>query len=87
MNNTFYSINSLRTMELIDINSGCKLGYIKDFKIDIGQCKVLSLILPSQKMSWFGKINDIEVPWNRVRKIGVDVILVDGADILEANIE
>ena len=74
---TYHSINNLRTMELIDINSGAKLGYMRDFKIDIANSRILSIIVPSQKMSWFGKNNDIEIPWNKVKKIGIDVILVD----------
>ncbi|WP_027623335.1 YlmC/YmxH family sporulation protein [Clostridium lundense] len=76
----YFSINNLKTMEIIDINSGVKLGYIKDLKIDTDECKVLSIILPSQKMSWFGKDNDIEIPWEKVKKIGLDVILVDGSE-------
>lgn len=78
----YFSINNLRTMEIIDINSGVKLGYIKDLKIDAAAYKVLAIILPSQKMAWFGKINDIEIPWEKIKKIGLDVILVDGSDYI-----
>jgi sporulation protein YlmC with PRC-barrel domain len=38
-------------------------------------------LLPTQKSSWFNKNNSIEIPWEKVKKIGVDVILVDGSDI------
>ncbi|PRR78590.1 PRC-barrel domain protein [Clostridium liquoris] len=79
---SYYSINNLRAMEIIDINSGVKLGYIKDLKIDTLDCKVLAIILPSQKMSWFGKNTDIEIPWDKVKKIGLDVILVDGSEFI-----
>ncbi|WP_315118064.1 YlmC/YmxH family sporulation protein [uncultured Clostridium sp.] len=77
---TYHSINNIRTMEIIDINSGTKLGYMKDFKIDVMNSKVISIIIPSQKISWFGKSNDIEIPWEKIKKIGVDVILVDGEE-------
>ncbi|GAA0722222.1 YlmC/YmxH family sporulation protein [Clostridium malenominatum] len=77
---TYHSINNLRTMEIIDINSGTKLGYMRDFKIDIENSKVVSIIIPSQKISWFGKNTDIEIPWDKIRKIGVDVILVEGEE-------
>lgn len=79
----FYSINSLKTMEVIDIGSGAKIGYIKDFKVDTEQCRILSILLPSQKVSLFSKDSDIEIPWDKIKKIGVDVILVDGEDIID----
>lgn len=83
-----HSIGNLRMMEVIDINTGTKMGFIKDLKIDCDEYKVVSLILPSQKMSWFNKNNFLEIPWNRVKKVGIDVILVDGADLLlSSNIE
>ncbi|MBU5484964.1 YlmC/YmxH family sporulation protein [Clostridium sp. MSJ-11] len=77
---TYHSINNIRTMEIIDINSGAKLGYMRDFKIDVINSKIISIIIPSQKISWFGKNNDIEIPWEKIKKIGVDVILVDGEE-------
>ncbi|WP_125154639.1 YlmC/YmxH family sporulation protein [Clostridium rectalis] len=82
MEGAFYSLNSLRTMEVIDVNSGAKMGCIKDLKIDASVCKILAIILPSQKISWFGKNNDMEIPWSKVRKVGIDVILVDGNEYL-----
>ncbi|QGU95273.1 YlmC/YmxH family sporulation protein [Clostridium bovifaecis] len=72
-----YSINNLKLMEVIDINTGSKLGYIKDLVIDCVDYKVLSLIIPREKGSWFTKNNNLEVQWDKIVKVGVDVILVD----------
>lgn len=72
-----YSINNLRTMEVIDISLGTKLGYIKDIKIDCDENKIISLILPGEGSSWFGKMDMLEIFWDEVYKIGVDVILVN----------
>jgi YlmC/YmxH family sporulation protein len=77
-----YSIENLRSMEIIDINTGTKLGFIKDFKIDCSEYKIISIILPAPKMSWFGKNEDIELPWEKVKKVGIDVLLVDGEDLM-----
>ena len=33
-----HSINAMRTMEIIDINTGRKLGFIKDIKIEEMRC-------------------------------------------------
>lgn len=73
----FYSMNAIKLMEIIDINTGTKLGYIKDLKIDCSNCKVLSLILPCDRLNILKKVKFIEVPWENVKKVGVDVILVD----------
>ena len=72
----FYSINNLKIMEVIDINTGCKLEYIKDLVVDCDDCKIISLIIPKEKDSFFGKDENIEIRWEDIIKIGVDVILV-----------
>ena len=77
-----HSICNLKTMEVIDVNSGAKIGLIKDFKIDTDEYKIVSLIIPYSKISLFAKNNYIEIPWEKVIKIGVDVILVDGDDFM-----
>lgn len=82
MNDILYSIGNMRAMEVIDINTGSKLGYIRDLVIDCEEYKILSIVLPSQKVSWFGKNDQFEIPWSRIKKIGLDVILVDASDIV-----
>jgi len=81
MESLMFSINNLRQMEIIDINSGSKMGYIKDLRIDCEDYRIISILLPSIKSSWFNKNNSIEIAWEKVKKIGVDVILVDGSEI------
>ncbi|MBK5239909.1 YlmC/YmxH family sporulation protein [Clostridium sp.] len=81
MESLMYSINNLRQMEIIDINSGSKMGYIKDLRVDCEDYRIISILLPSIKSSWFNKNNSIEIPWEKVKKIGVDVILVDGSEV------
>ncbi len=81
MESLMYAINNLRQMEIIDINSGSKMGYIKDLKVDCEDYRIISILLPTQKSSWFNKNNSIEIPWEKVKKIGVDVILVDGSEV------
>lgn len=85
MEGTMYSLNSLRTMEIIDINTGCKLGYIKDLVVDCDNYKIISILVPNQNTGWFSKNNNIEIPWSQITKIGVDVILIDGVNILYNN--
>jgi YlmC/YmxH family sporulation protein len=82
MEMSMHSINNLRMMEVIDIITGAKLGYIRDIKIDCDEHKIVSLLLPFQKVSWFSKMDSIEIPWSKVKKVGVDVILVEADNIL-----
>lgn len=80
---SLYSLAALRSMEIIDINTGSKLGLIKDLKMDCENNRIISIILPSttSKINLFGKNEDVEIPWSSVKKIGVDVLLVDAEDI------
>lgn len=87
MEGNLYSIGNLRAMEIIDIKTGTKLGFIKDLKIDCEEYRIVSLILPSQKMSWFNKNDCIEIPWQNVIKIGVDIILVEAENLILTNKE
>ncbi|EJP6470820.1 YlmC/YmxH family sporulation protein [Clostridium sp. FAM 1755] len=73
-----YSIESLKNMEIIDLNTGSKMGYIKDLIIDCESYKILSIVLPIQKVGFFNKKEDLEIEWDRIYKIGTDVILVNG---------
>lgn len=81
-----HSLNALRTMEVIDIKTGTKMGFIKDFVIDIKESKVVSILLPGMPKGWFGKDEDIEIPWNKVKKAGIEVIIIDSADIESLNL-
>jgi YlmC/YmxH family sporulation protein len=75
-----HSLNNLRVMEVVDINLGAKLGYIRDLKIDCDESRIVSILIPVQKNNWFGKMDMLEIPWEDVVKIGVDVILVDSKE-------
>ena len=56
-----HSLNAMRSMEVIDIDTGSKMGFIKDFKIDCNTNKIISLILPGEIKSWFGKEEEIGI--------------------------
>lgn len=81
-----HSLNALRTMEVIDIKTGTKLGFIKDFVIDTKESKVISILLPGMAKGWFSKDEDIEIPWNKVKKAGIEVVLIDSTDIEKLNL-
>jgi YlmC/YmxH family sporulation protein len=72
-------------MEVIDILTGTKIGFIKDFKIDCNENKIVSLILPGEIKTWFAKEDETEILWKDIIKIGRDVILVSSKDEVNAN--
>ena len=76
-----YSVNAIRSMEVVDVSTGSKLGYVRDYKIDLSTNRVVSLFLPSNSKGWFSREEDIEIPWEKVVKIGVDVLIVDASGI------
>lgn len=74
---SLHSINAMRTMEVIDVNTGAKIGFIKDIKIDCENQRVISVLLPGEAKGWFAKAEDVEIPWENIIKVGIDVLLVD----------
>ena len=76
-----YSVNAIRSMEVVDVSTGSKLGYVRDYKIDLSTNRVVSLFLPSNSKGWFSREEDIAIPWEKVVKIGVDVLIVDASGI------
>lgn len=86
MEENLFSINAMRTMEVIDINTGGKIGFIKDIKIDPDCKKVVSILLPGENKGWFAKSEDIEIPWNKIIKVGIDVLLVNYCGTISDNV-
>ena len=78
-------ISDLRMREVINIVDGKRLGEIKDIELDLEKGKIKSIILPgtSSFLSFFGRSEDIVVPWDRIRKLGTDVILVEIASFTD----
>lgn len=87
MEELLYSINSMRTMDVIDINNGERLGNIKDIRIDYENSKIISLLVEELGEGWFSKKEEIEIKWSDIVKIGVDVILVNLINEVKENRE
>ncbi|HLS20365.1 MAG TPA: YlmC/YmxH family sporulation protein [Bacillota bacterium] len=66
--------------EVVHISKGARLGTLGHIDLNIDQTtgQIKSLIIPDY--NWFGlKKNDeeMEIPWQSIKKIGEDMILVD----------
>lgn len=69
----------LRQKEVINIIDGKRLGYVYDIEMDLRNGRVDSIIIPgdSKLLGLFGKSNDYVIPWENIKKIGMDIILVE----------
>ncbi len=72
-------IGDMKHKEIINILDGSRLGYICDVEIDWSQGKVKTLIVPGpgKVMGLFGRELEYIIPWENIKKIGEDTILVE----------
>ncbi len=74
-------ISDLRAREVVNIMDGRRLGLIKDIDIALDMGLILTIILTGagggRFLGFLGKEEEIVVPWEKIVKIGVDVILVE----------
>ena len=54
-------------------------GYVQDVTADLETGMITSIIVPgnTSRMNFFISRNDIEIPWNQIKCIGEDIILVE----------
>lgn len=71
-----------RQKEVISIATGQRLGYVSDVDINMESGTLNSIIIPGKGkfFGMFGGDNDIIIPWESIRTIGEDIILVDYKD-------
>ena len=65
--------------EVVNIKDGKRLGYVQDVCADLETGVITSIIVPGSNnfMSIFSSNNDIVIPWQNVKCIGDDLILVE----------
>ncbi len=71
-------ITELSCKEVINVCDGTRYGYVNDVEVDIACGSIVSLIIHTSKLtSLFSKCDDIIIPWEAIKRIGDDLILVD----------
>ena len=65
--------------EVINITDGKRLGFVQDVTADLESGLITSIIVPgnSKLFNVFSKESDIVIPWQDIKCIGDDVILVE----------
>ena len=69
-------LSDLQDKDVVDLKSGIKVGNIIDIKVNLDGT-ISSLILERKRFSKLFSSNDeVEIPFNKISKIGEDVILI-----------
>lgn len=66
--------------DVVNVSDGRKLGSITDVEFDIATGKLTAIVVPGNSNRFLGFLSrgeDLVIPWERIHKIGKDVILVD----------
>lgn len=70
--------SDLRVRDIINIRDGRRLGFIGDVEVDLETGRITAIVIPPPKfLGLFSLGPGHVIPWERIRKIGSDVILVD----------
>ena len=69
----------LREKDVINIRDCRRLGCVTDLIFDPKNGCIQALITSSNEKLWglFGKENECEIPWCKIKQFGPDIILVD----------
>jgi YlmC/YmxH family sporulation protein len=65
--------------EVINIKNGTRLGYVQDVTADFATGNIKEIIVPGNNKFFniLSSESDITIPWNNIKVIGEDLILVD----------
>jgi len=69
----------LQCKEVICVSTGQRLGFVSDIQVEIPDGNVCAIVVPcpSRLLSLSGRHDDYIIPWNAIKKIGPDIVLVD----------
>ena len=73
--------SELKKKEVINFQNGCRVGYADDLELDTKCARVLALIVYGRPRLFglFGHGEACRIPWDKIRLIGEDAILVDNS--------
>ena len=69
----------IRCKEVINIHDGCRLGYVGDVECRLPEGELTALIVPGplRFFGLFGRGEEYVIPWESIKQIGDDIILID----------
>ncbi|MDA7025953.1 YlmC/YmxH family sporulation protein [Bacillus sp. CLL-7-23] len=72
------TISTFQLKDVVNVSNGKKLGSIGDIDINVTSGKIQAVVIggTGKVFGFFGKEEEIVIPWRNIVKIGEDVILV-----------
>ena len=69
----------LQCKEVICISDGRRLGFIADVQVELLEGRIRSIVVPGQGrvFGMLGRHDNYVIPWDCIRRIGPDIVLVD----------
>ncbi len=76
---SYCRVTDLRNKEVINSQSGCRLGCVDDVEIDTVTAKLASIIIYGRPKLFgiLGRYDDIIIRWEHIELVGEDTILVN----------
>lgn len=71
-------ISDFQIKDVVNVADGKKLGNVGDIEINLNTGKIEAVVVSGvgRVLGFFGREEDIVIPWKNILKIGEDVILV-----------
>ncbi len=71
-------VSEFQIKDVVNVADGKRLGNIDDIEINLDTGKIESVIIGGvgRVLGFFGKDEEVVIPWQNILKIGEDVILV-----------
>ena len=71
-------LTDFRKREVINITDGSRLGFVRDVEIDKdGRIKAIIIPGPAGILGLFNRNNDFVIPYENIKTIGEDLILIE----------
>ena len=73
-----FKVSDFIYREVVNISDGEKIGFVSDIEFDVNTGNICSIIVPDKSKKLFSLKNKGKIiPWDNIRKIGDDIILVE----------
>ena len=74
-----FKMSELKCKEVICVADGKRLGFVCDVELESPEGSVKAIIVPGpcRVLGLFGRKDDYVIPWQCIRRIGPDIILVE----------
>ncbi len=69
-------ISEFGEKEVINLIDGARLGCVTDVMFETDTGKIVAIIVPARKDSFFDRGSEYEIPWCDIERIGDDFIFV-----------